>query len=310
MKITIGPATGSFGPQGLRDLYRDVASSPADEVYLGELACEKREHRHELLAAARELARAGKVVHAVSPAIHTPSRNARGFESLAELTDGVEINSPAFLGYAAERGRWVAGRFLNISNAMAAEIVCSQGAARIVAPIELGGLGVHALARATSAEIEVVVHGRVPVGIAARCLSARAAGKPRGACGKVCLENPGGIPLESDGDVLFRIDGPLTLSGRTWCLVGQLSDLSEAGVGAVRIIPVPGRTRRIATIYRSVLDGKVLPSEAATELSSISPEGLIGEWGVGSGVVAGSFLRLPRRQERGEMEEVGTNAPR
>ncbi len=281
MKITIGPATGSFGPQGLRDLYREVAASPADEVYLGELACEKREHRRELLAAAHELRRAGKVVHAASPAIHTPSRTARGFEHLAEVADSIEINSPAFLPYAAKHGRWVAGPFLNIYNTKAAEFVCGQGAFRIVAPVEFGGPGARALARGASVEVEVIVHGQVPVGLSAMCLSARAAGKPQDACAKVCLENPEGIPLESDGEVLFRIDGPLTLSGKTWCLIRKLSALRAAGVGAVRIMPVPARTGRIAAIFRSVLDGRAAPSEAATELESISSGGLTGEWGVG-----------------------------
>ncbi len=281
MKITIGPATGSFGPQGLRDLYRDVASSPADEVYLGELGCEKREHRRELLAAARELRAAGKVVHAASPAIHTPSRTARGFERLAEVTDSIEINSPAFLPFAAKHGRWVAGPFLNIYNTRAAEFVHGQGAFRVVAPVEFGGAGACELARGATPEIEVIVHGRVPVGLSAGCLSARAAGKPQSACAQVCLESPEGIPLESDGEVLFRLDGPLTLSGRTWCLVGDLSALRAAGVGAVRIMPVPGHTGRIAAIFRSVLEGGTAPSEAATELESISSGGLLSEWGVG-----------------------------
>ncbi len=281
MKITIGPATGSFGPQGLKDLYREVASSPADEVYLGELACEKREHRRELLAAAHELRAAGKVVHAASPAIHTPSRTARGFEDLAEVADSIEINSPAFLPFAAKHGRWVAGPFLNIYNTRAAEFVHGQGAFRIVAPVEFGGPGARELARGATPEIEVIVHGRVPVGLSAMCLSAKAAGRPSNACAQVCLESPEGMPLESDGEVLFRIDGPLTLSGKTWCLVRDLSALRGAGVRAVRIMPVPGRTGRIAAIFRSVLDGKTAPSEAATELESISSGGLIGEWGVG-----------------------------
>jgi collagenase-like PrtC family protease len=282
MKITIGPATGSFGPQGLQDLYREVASSPADEVYLGELACEKREHRRELLAAAHELRAAGKVVHAASPAIHTPSRTARGFESLAEVADDVEINSPAFLPYAAKHGRWVAGPFLNIYNAGAAEFARGQGAFRIVAPAEFGGPGVRELARGAPVEIEVIVHGQVPVGLSAMCLSAKAAGRPSRACAQVCLETPEGLALESDGDVLFRIDGPLTLSGKTWCLVRKLSDLNEGGVRAVRIMPVPGHTGRIAAIFRSVLDGRAAPSEAASELESISPGGLTSTWGVGA----------------------------
>ncbi len=295
MNITIGPATGRFGPQGLRDLYREVASSPADEVYLGELACEKREHRRELLAAAGELRAAGKVVHAASPAIHTPSRTASGFEHLAEVADSIEINSPAFLPYAARHGRWVAGPFLNIYNTKAAEFVRGQGAFRIVAPVEWGGPGARELARGASAEIEVVAHGHVPVGLSARCLSARAAGRPSNACAQVCLENPEGTPLESDDEVLFRIDGPLTLSGKTWCLVGQLSELSEGGVRAVRIMPVPGRTGRIAAIFRSVLDGKIAPGEAVSELESIPSGGLISKWGVGE----------RRRQDVPPMHEPG-----
>ncbi len=49
----------------------------------------------------------------------------------------------------------------------------------------------------------------------------------------------------------------------------------------MRIMPVLGHTGRIATIFRSVLDGKTAPSEAASELESISSGGLISQWGVG-----------------------------
>ena len=49
----------------------------------------------------------------------------------------------------------------------------------------------------------------------------------------------------------------------------------------MRIMPVPGHTGRIAAIFRSVLDGRVAPSEASFELESISSGGLMSEWGVG-----------------------------
>ncbi len=267
MKITIGPASGSLGPQGLRDLYREVARSSADEVYLGELGCEKRSHYGELLQAAREIRAAGKLVNASSPVLVTPSRKSPGFERFVEFADSVEINSPAFLRLAAGLDRWIAGPSLHVCNAETAHLFCELGASRVVAPIDLGVRDVRRLCR-VPVGVELVVCGYVPLAFSVRCLSARLAGRSNLECEEVCQARPEGTELESEGDALFRIDGPVVFSGKMRCLLEYLPALQLAGVAALRIMPVAGHICRIVEVFRAACEGQISPAEATSELDA------------------------------------------
>ncbi len=102
MKISIGPAPSHWGEKKIRKFYRELAKSPADHVYLGETVCPERSCFSPtfLTGLCDMLRRAGKQVFVSSLVLVKDSERLCAFRELAELVDGIEINSPAFLSLA------------------------------------------------------------------------------------------------------------------------------------------------------------------------------------------------------------------
>ena len=284
MRIAVGPAPSHWGLDVLDTLYRELAESPVDRVYLGETDCPERScFSLEVVERLRgELAASGKEVFVSSFVLVRQEAHARSFEVLADRVKQVEINSPAFLGLA-RRCRAVTGLFLNVCNAAAADVLSRHGVERIVLPCEMPLESISSTAQRCSVAVEVVVHGHVPVGTSRACLTARMLGGNGSGCGRGCRRHPAGIVLDADGQPLFRIDGHRTLSAATHCLVEYLPQLEEAGVDTVRILPQPSHTARIVRIYRDVLDGRRSRRDGLAELEGISVGGLCNGWLLGKG---------------------------
>lgn len=282
MRIATGPAPSHWGEDRLERLYHELAESPVDTVYLGETACAARSCFSPGFFGrmCEELRQAGKEVYASSLALVRREDERRAFDLVARRAQGVEINSPAFLGWA--RGcRSVAGAFLNVCNATAAAVLAERGVERIVLPCELSLRSIAAIASRGAVATEVVVHGHMPVAISHTCFTARAFGCDDGRCRALCKRYPEGMILEAGDRPLFRVDGPLTLSAATCCLVEYLTQLERAGVGTVRILPQWEHTSRIVRIYRDVLDGRTPCREALGELKALSPDALCNGWLLG-----------------------------
>ncbi len=227
-----------------------------------------------------ELTETGKEVYVSSLNLVRDERQYSSFRELCRRVGRIEINSPAFLGFAGDYPA-VTGVFINVYNRTTADILAKRMVQRIVLPCELGFQSVASISENCQARIEVVVHGHVPIAISGNCQTARAVGTNGNGCGKVCRRHPDGILLEADGKPLFRIDGPLTLSAATYCLVEYLRRLQEVGVDTIRILPQWNLTDRIVRIYRDVLDERKDCSDALNELKTISPEGLCNGWFLG-----------------------------
>lgn len=89
---------------------------------------------------------------------------------------------------------------------------------------------------------------------------------------------PNGMVLEADDKPLFRIEGPLTASASTYCMVESLPQLTNCGVETVRILPHWSHTGRIVEIYRDVLEHRSSAGDALEELAMLAPEGLCNGW--------------------------------
>jgi collagenase-like PrtC family protease/predicted lipid carrier protein YhbT len=256
-----------------------MAESPVDFVYLGETACAERScFSPDLLRRLnRKLTDAGKQVYASSLNLVTDQEQYRIFEETARTIGRIEINSPAFLSLA-EQYPAVSGVFINVYNSVAANAPADCGLERIVLPCELDLESILALTTRGRAAVEVVVHGHVPIAISPTCQTARALGRNGNGCGMVCQDFPDGMLLEADGQVLFRIDGPQTLSAKTCCLVEYLPQLNDAGVDTIRILPQATGTADTLRIYRDVLDHRLAPADAIERLKRISPIGLCSGW--------------------------------
>jgi collagenase-like PrtC family protease/putative sterol carrier protein len=291
MKISVGPAPSHWGTSKLESFYRELAQSPADYVYLGETACPNRSCCSSgfLGGLCEELTQAGKEVYASSLILVRNEEQYRAFRDLAQRIRRIEINSPAFLGFA-RRYPAVTGIFLNVYNSAAADILARHMVKRIMPSCELSFQSVASIAKECTVATEVVVHGHIPIAISGTCLTARSLGRNGDGCENLCERYPEGMVLEAGDRPLFRIDGPQTLSAATYCLVEYIPQLEKAGIDTVRILPQWNHTGRIVRIYRDVLEHHRDCRDAADELKAISPMGLCNGWFLGK---AGRIYESP-----------------
>ena len=303
VRIAVGPAPSHWGESHLDSLYHELARSPADTVYLGETACpaDSSLSADFYCRICDELARAGKKVYASSLILVTEKDDRGPFDRLAHRLGRVEINSPAFLA-AARRYHAVAGAFLNVYNAAAADILARCNVERVVLPCDLDIESIAAITKRCGIATEVVVHGHVPLAMSPTCLTVRVLGRVGQAfsppeagrppinqqpgkaapqCGALCRRYPEGMIMNAGCRPLFRIDGPQTLSAPAWCLVEHLPELERAGVHTIRILPQWRHSGRILRIYRDVLDRRRTPRDALNELKELSPGGLCNGLSVG-----------------------------
>ena len=282
MRLSVGPAPSSWGVEKLGGLYRDLARSPADDVYLGETVCPDRSCFSDGWAGriGEDLARAGKTVYASSLILVRDGEHCRAFRHLAQQVGRVEINSAAFLGLARQYPA-IGGAFLNVYNSVAARILAEAMIERIVLPCELGLESIISITKQFDVATEVVVHGHIPIATSNMCPTARCFGWDDRNCREVCRQHPDGIVLEAGDRPMFRIEGLQTLSAATYCLVEYLGELEQAGVDTVRILPQRGQAARVVWVYRDVLDRRREPRDALEELKALSPTGLCNGWFLG-----------------------------
>lgn len=282
MKISVGPVPSHWGQDKIIDFYRDLAQSPADDVYIGETVCPERScYSTDFLGRlSDDLADAGKQVFASSLILVKDSDQVPAFRKLADRVKRIEINSPAFLALAPDYDA-VSGATLHIHNSAAANAMAKRSIDRIVPTYELAGRTLTSIAKTSTVPVEVVVHGHIPIAISADCQTARSFQRNGDGCDCLCSNYPEGMVLHGADRPIFRIEGPQTLSAATYCLVEYLDRLSDAGVDTIRILPQPNHTTRIIGIYRDVLDAKMTPREALKNLETIHSLGLCNGWFLG-----------------------------
>jgi len=308
LKISVGPAPSHWGRKKIRKFYRELAESPADHVYVGETVCAERSCFSPtfLTGLCDTLRRAGKQVFASSLILVKESERFCAFRELAELVDGIEINSPTFLSLARHHFA-IGGAFLHVHNSVTANSMAARKVNKIVLPHELGLDTISLIAGRCSVPVEVVVHGHIPIGISAACQTARSFRRNGEGCGNLCGRYPEGMVLQAGQKPLFRIEGPQTLSAATYCLVECLSQLAEAGVDTVRILPQLNHTARIVRIYRDVLDLKTDCHDALKELKAVCPSGLCNGWFLGKAGWVYESPHMPSRRVKSHARSVMPN---
>jgi collagenase-like PrtC family protease len=123
--------------------------------------------------------------------------------------------------------------------------------------------------------IEAQVFGRMSLALSARCYHARAHGRTKDSCLFVCENDPDGLDLDTiDGRSFLTINGVQTLSFDYLNLVGELADLTAMGVSRLRLSPHSCDMVEVASIFRSVLDGRIEAQEANQRLAALNPVAL------------------------------------
>lgn len=280
MKLALGPLLYYWPRARTLAFYDEVARSPADVVYLGEVVCSRR---HELgfddwLEIARKLSDAGKEAVLCAPPLTESEGDLKILRRVARNgAHRVEANDWGAVRLLAGTQGWVAGPHLNVYNPQALALVHELGARRWVAPFEATQVlaaGVLA-ARPADLQAEVFAHGRVPLALSARCFTARRFNLQKEGCEYRCIGFPDGLALDTrDGEPFLVANGVQTQSAAVYSLAGDFQALAALGMDIVRVSPQAEGTLEALRTWRALLDGALAPARAMDILASSAPGAL------------------------------------
>ncbi len=267
IRLALGPVLYHWNRDQLLDFYQEVAEAPVEIVYLGETVCPKRRSLRwtEWLKIGQMLKDRGKeVVLSTLTLVEAESdlsqieRTCRNGEFL------VEANDTAAIHVLVENGRpFVGGPALNVYNDQTLARIQQLGLVRWIPPLELSGAGLRTITRErhpSAPEIELFAYGRMPLAYSARCFTARAHGLTRDHCDFICGQYPSGLQVETqDGQHIFTLNGLQTQSGTTLNLLPHWLELTQAGVGILRISPDARNTFELLCRIRNALDDGKAP---------------------------------------------------
>ena len=264
--LTLGPVLFNWAPERWRDFYFRIADeAPLDTVCVGEVVCSKRApfFAPYLADVVERLGSADKEVVLSTLALIMNEREMALVRETVENTDFlVEANDISTAALLKGRPHAV-GPFVNIYNEGTLAYMACNGAERVTLPVELAASSIAALAKSAPAELEVMVFGRLPLAISARCYHARCHNLSRDNCQFVCEKNPDGLDVDTlDGEPFLAVNGVQALSHAYCNMAGDLSVLRDLGIGRFRLSPHSGDMVRIAEAFRAVLDNKMAPEEA------------------------------------------------
>ena len=277
LKLALGPVLTYWPRATTFEFYQQVAEGPADIVYIGETVCSRR---HELklsdwLDVAELLADSGKQVVLSTQALIEANTE---LATLRKITGNgrylVEANDFGAVHSMPPATPFVAGPHLNLYNGPALAMLAELGATRWVPPLEMGRDQLVDVLRDGPAgiETEVFAHGRMPLAFSARCFTARNRNLPKDDCQFSCMEHPDGLLLRTREHKPFLVlNGTQTQSSGVYCLIGELAQLSQAGVDIIRISPQATGTVRVLEIYDQARRGLLGAEEARRQLEPLLP---------------------------------------
>jgi collagenase-like PrtC family protease len=274
-ELTLGPVLYHWPAERLRDFYFRIADeAPVTTVHVGEVVCSKRQpffapHVAEVV---ERLQAAGKTVVLSSLALVMEGRESRAMAELcAERELLVEANDISAVGMLAGRPHLL-GPFLNVYNEGTLAWLRDNGAIRACLPVELPERSIGALAAVPGIAAEVIVFGRLPLALSARCYHARAEGRRKDDCRFACGDDPDGMEVTTlDGEPFLAVNGIQTMSYTCASLAGQVGELQALGVHHFRLSPQACDMVAVARTFRSLLDGEFEAEAAEAALADLFP---------------------------------------
>ncbi|MCF6226244.1 MAG: U32 family peptidase [Xanthomonadales bacterium] len=287
MKLSIGPIQYFWERQQVLCFYQQVADSPAEIIYLGEVICSKRRlvKTKDWIAIGEELRQSGKEVILSSLTLLEAASETGALKKLCNNEDFmVEANDISAVQLLSAAGKaFVTGPSVNIYNQHSLRLLAAKGLKRWVLPVELGlkTLADMQAARPAGIETEVFALGRLPLAYSARCYTARSHNLPKDNCQFKCLDYPDGRMLKTRENQEFLIlNGTQTQSALTHQVLEKLPELAKLGVDVLRISPQSSNTLEIIEIFDSARKAPEI-KPTGDELLKLLPAGACNGYLVG-----------------------------
>ncbi len=258
-----------------------------DTAYIGDVVCHERNilSNDDLQSIVKRLHRQGIKVCYSTLALCTTPVEIDYLKEVYRFFDGIEINMLGFMNLLKNNRfqdlgkKIVLGPHLNIYNWKSAAFLKKFNPSLMVAPFELTLDSITDIIEKASIPMEITAWGNVSVALSWRCYTARAVGRTREECGKVCFEYPEGMTLKTvENEELFLVDGLQVKSAKTYCLVESLPRLINKGISSFRIYPHREHTTRILDVFRQVLAEELDHRTARTQLAPFAPSGFCNGW--------------------------------
>jgi putative protease len=238
--------------------------APCDAVCLGSPYCRRAEGNYaealESLPGVVSLLHAsGKKAYVTTPAApreaDLPHVGRLIDAAAAAGADALEVHSLGVLRMLREKGKPLPahmGAYANVYTHLAAAVMRDAGAVRVRpnAEVALDEMGL--IAREASVEIELLVHGKIPLGVTDRCFLLSGPEESDPACPGACREEHW---LKTPRWALKTV-GKGVLSGRDMCMLEHLPRLVREGFRVFRVeglYETAEYRSEIGAVYREAL---------------------------------------------------------
>jgi len=206
------------------------------------------------------LHRAGKKAYVTTPAVprgRDLDQVARLIEAAAAASaDALEVHNMGVLRMLRDAGNPLPahmGAYANVYTHLAAEVMRGYGATRVRPNAEVSLEEMAIIAREAGVEVEVLIHGKIPLGVTDGCFLLEGPEETDPRCPSACRE-PRWLRARQ---WVLRMVGKGVESGRDMCMMEHLPLLLERGFRCFRVegLHETGAYRReVGRVYREALE--------------------------------------------------------